>query len=74
MTDDEKTPARQVIADYVQAHFRYFRTAEGAVHAQKNGHPVARPLRSQGTTAEAETLRHAPLLFAAGVAPRVVTE
>ncbi|SFT27425.1 hypothetical protein SAMN04487982_112258 [Streptomyces sp. ok210] len=50
MSDDDKTPAREVIADYTQAHFRYFRTAEGTMYAQKNGHPVARPIRSQGTT------------------------
>ncbi|KIQ62001.1 ATP-binding protein [Kitasatospora griseola] len=50
MGDDEKNPAREVIADYAQAHFRYFRTADGAVYAQKLGHPVARPIRSQGTT------------------------
>ncbi|MEV6757356.1 ATP-binding protein [Streptomyces sp. NPDC051214] len=50
MSDDEKNPARKVIADYAQAHFRYFRTADGTVYAQKNGHPVARPIRSQGTT------------------------
>ncbi|MGW8542235.1 ATP-binding protein [Streptomyces albidoflavus] len=50
MTDEDKTPAREVIADYAQAHFRYFRTADGTVYAQKNGHPVARPIRSQGTS------------------------
>src|SRR5690606_37800184 len=50
MTDDDKTPAREVITDYAQAHFRYFRTADGTVYAQRNGHPVARPIRSQGTT------------------------
>lgn len=50
MSDDEKNPARAVITDYAQAHFRYFRTAEGTVYAQRNGHPVARPIRSQGTT------------------------
>ncbi len=50
MSDDEKNPAREVITDYAQAHFRYFRTADGTVYAQKNGHPVARPIRSQGTT------------------------
>ncbi|GGV01919.1 ATP-binding protein [Kitasatospora herbaricolor] len=50
MAEDEKNPARQVIADYAQAHFRYFRTADGTVYAQRNGHPVARPIRSQGTT------------------------
>ncbi|MGW0694645.1 hypothetical protein [Streptomyces sp. NPDC002738] len=50
MSDDEKIPAREIIADYAQTHFRYFRTAEGTVYAQKNGHPVARPIRSQGTT------------------------
>ncbi|TSB43316.1 ATP-binding protein [Streptomyces benahoarensis] len=50
MSEDEKTPAREIITDYAQAHFRYFRTVDGTVYAQKNGHPVARPIRSQGTT------------------------
>ncbi|MGW6461100.1 ATP-binding protein [Streptomyces sp. NPDC055078] len=50
MSDDEKTPAREIITDYAQTHFRYFRTADGTVYAQRNGHPVARPIRSQGTT------------------------
>ncbi|WP_326778535.1 ATP-binding protein [Streptomyces sp. NBC_01445] len=50
MADDDKTPAREVITDYAQEHFRYFRTPDGTVYAQKNGHPVARPIRSQGTT------------------------
>ncbi|MEU6755423.1 ATP-binding protein [Streptomyces sp. NPDC046685] len=50
MADEDKNPARQIITDYAQAHFRYFRTTEGTVYAQKNGHPVARPIRSQGTT------------------------
>ncbi|MFJ5287818.1 ATP-binding protein [Streptomyces sp. NPDC088348] len=50
MAEDEKTPAREIITDYAQAHFRYFRTPDGTVYAQKNGHPVARPIRSQGTT------------------------
>ncbi|MFJ9249939.1 ATP-binding protein [Streptomyces sp. NPDC101776] len=50
MADEEQSPARKVITDYAQAHFRYFRTADGTVYAQKNGHPVARPIRSQGTT------------------------
>ncbi|WP_042430221.1 hypothetical protein [Streptacidiphilus anmyonensis] len=50
MSDDDKTPARDIIADYARAHFRYFRTADGTVFAQRNGHPVARPIRSQGTT------------------------
>ncbi|MGW1554488.1 ATP-binding protein, partial [Streptomyces sp. NPDC002346] len=50
MSEDDKNPAREVIADYAQAHFRYFRTADGTVYAQRNGHPVARPMRSQGTT------------------------
>lgn len=50
MSDDDKTPAREVIADYAQANFSYFRTADGTVYAQRNGHPVARPIRSQGTT------------------------
>ncbi|MFF5716493.1 ATP-binding protein [Streptomyces buecherae] len=50
MSEDEKTPAREVITDYAQAQFRYFRTVDGTVYAQRNGHPVARPIRSQGTT------------------------
>lgn len=50
MSEDEKNPAREVITEYAQSHFRYFRTADGTVYAQKNGHPVARPIRSQGTT------------------------
>ncbi|WP_327355020.1 ATP-binding protein [Streptomyces sp. NBC_01304] len=50
MEDDDKNPARKVIADYAQERFRYFRTAEGTVYAQRKGHPVARPIRSQGTT------------------------
>ncbi|MFE7948401.1 ATP-binding protein [Streptomyces sp. NPDC057426] len=50
MADDEKNPARAIITDYAQTHFRYFRTADGTVYAQRNGHPVARPIRSQGTT------------------------
>ncbi|NJA56265.1 ATP-binding protein [Streptomyces sp. NEAU-H3] len=50
MSEEEKTPAREVITDYAQSHFRYFRTADGTVYAQRNGHPVARPIRSQGTT------------------------
>ncbi|MFF1411169.1 ATP-binding protein [Streptomyces sp. NPDC058289] len=50
MPEDEKNPARQIITDYAQDHFRYFRTTEGTVYAQRNGHPVARPIRSQGTT------------------------
>src|SRR5690242_20118861 len=50
MADEEQSPARKVITVYAQAHFRYFRTADGTVYAQRNGHPVARPIRSQGTT------------------------
>ncbi|MEV6543418.1 ATP-binding protein [Streptomyces sp. NPDC051665] len=50
MSEDDKNPAREVIATYAQERFRYFRTAEGTVYAQKNGHPVARPIRSQGTS------------------------
>ncbi|NNJ03032.1 ATP-binding protein [Streptomyces sp. PKU-MA01144] len=50
MSEDEKTPAREVITEYAQTHFRYFRTTEGTVYAQRKGHPVARPIRSQGTT------------------------
>ncbi|MER7577419.1 ATP-binding protein, partial [Streptomyces sp. NPDC126514] len=50
MSDDEKDPARKVITDYAQSHFRYFRTVDGTVYAQRTGHPVARPIRSQGTS------------------------
>ncbi|WP_274914345.1 ATP-binding protein [Streptomyces sp. WZ-12] len=50
MAEEDKTPARAIITDYAQAHFRYFRTVDGTVYAQRNGHPVARPIRSQGTT------------------------
>ncbi|MDT0380604.1 ATP-binding protein [Streptomyces sp. DSM 42041] len=50
MSEEEKTPAREVITEYAQEHFRYFRTGDGTVYAQKKGHPVARPIRSQGTT------------------------
>ncbi|MFG3254959.1 ATP-binding protein [Streptomyces sp. NPDC048172] len=50
MSEDDKPPAREVITDYAQSHFRYFRTVDGMVYAQRNGHPVARPIRSQGTT------------------------
>ncbi|MFD4303464.1 ATP-binding protein [Streptomyces albidoflavus] len=50
MSEDEKTPAREIITEYAQSHFRYFRTADGTVYAQRTGHPVARPIRSQGTT------------------------
>ncbi|MER7968544.1 ATP-binding protein [Streptomyces sp. NPDC096080] len=50
MSDGDKNSGREVITAYAQEHFRYFRTADGTVYAQKNGHPVARPIRSQGTT------------------------
>ncbi|MFD5555681.1 ATP-binding protein [Streptomyces sp. NPDC127068] len=50
MSEDEKTPAREIITDYAQRNFQYFRTADGTVFAQRNGHPVARPIRSQGTS------------------------
>jgi energy-coupling factor transporter ATP-binding protein EcfA2 len=50
VSEDEKNPGRKVITDYAQANFRYFRTVDGTVYAQRNGHPVARPMRSQGTT------------------------
>lgn len=50
MDDDEKTPAREVVAEYARRRFRYFRTADGTVYAQRKGHPVARPIRSQGTS------------------------
>ncbi|MBT2472937.1 ATP-binding protein [Streptomyces sp. ISL-66] len=50
MADDEKSSGREIITGYAQQNFRYFRTADGTVYAQKNGHPVARPIRSQGTS------------------------
>ncbi|MFI5616708.1 ATP-binding protein [Streptomyces sp. NPDC051567] len=50
MSDDDKTSGREVITGYAQQNFRYFRTADGTVYAQKNRHPVARPIRSQGTS------------------------
>ncbi|MFJ6481910.1 ATP-binding protein [Streptomyces sp. NPDC091682] len=50
MPDDEKPSGREIITGYAQDNFRYFRTADGTVYAQKNGHPVARPIRSQGTS------------------------
>ncbi|WP_327265285.1 ATP-binding protein [Streptomyces sp. NBC_01232] len=50
MPDDEKASGREVITGYAQQNFRYFRTADGTVFAQKNCHPVARPIRSQGTS------------------------
>ncbi|MFB6621680.1 ATP-binding protein [Streptomyces sp. NPDC056374] len=50
MAEDEKNPAREVITNYAQANFRYFRTADGTVYAQRNSQPIARPIRSQGTT------------------------
>ncbi|OIV37877.1 ATP-binding protein [Mangrovactinospora gilvigrisea] len=50
MAEEEKASGREIIADYAREHFRYFRTADGTVYAQRNGHPVARPIRSQGTT------------------------
>ncbi|MCX4827845.1 ATP-binding protein [Streptomyces sp. NBC_01016] len=50
MSEDDKTPARAVITDYAKTHFRYFRTADGTVYAQQKGHPIARPIRSQGTS------------------------
>ncbi|WP_432107889.1 ATP-binding protein [Streptomyces sp. AA1529] len=49
MAEDDKPPARQIITDYAQEHFLYFRTADGTVYAQKKGRPIARPIRSQGT-------------------------
>ena len=48
--DDDETPARDRITEYAQQHFRYFRTADGTVYAQRHGHPVARPIRSQGVS------------------------
>ncbi|MFJ8697260.1 ATP-binding protein [Streptomyces roseolilacinus] len=50
MSEDDKTPAREIITGYAQQHFRYFRTADGTVYAQRIGQPIARPIRSQGTT------------------------
>jgi hypothetical protein len=48
--DDDQAPARDRIMEYAQHRFRYFRTVSGTVYAQRHGHPVARPIRAQGTT------------------------
>jgi hypothetical protein len=47
---DDKTPAREIIAEYALRHFNYFRTPSGTAYAQRLDSPIARPLRSQGTT------------------------
>src|SRR5687767_9644824 len=47
---EDKTPAREIIAEYARDHFHYFRTSSGTAYAQRIGSPIARPLRSQGTT------------------------
>lgn len=48
--EEDKTPAREIIAEYALGHFNYFRTASGTAYAQRLGNPIARPLRSQGST------------------------
>ncbi|MDT0307189.1 ATP-binding protein [Streptomyces sp. DSM 44917] len=45
---DEKSAVREVIAKYAMEHFAYFRTPDGTPYAQRIGHPIARPLKSQG--------------------------
>src|SRR5690606_18948652 len=45
---EDKTPARERITEYALEHFRYFRTPDGSPYAQRMGHPIARPLKSQG--------------------------
>ncbi|WP_329404995.1 ATP-binding protein [Streptomyces melanogenes] len=47
---EDKTPAREIIVEYAQRHFLYFRTPEGTPYAQRIGHPVARPMKSQGVS------------------------
>ncbi|MFD4764284.1 ATP-binding protein [Streptomyces sp. NPDC058439] len=47
-SSEDKTPAREIIVEYAQQHFHYFRTPEGTPYAQRFGHPVARPMKSQG--------------------------
>ena len=48
MSEDDKQPVREVIAQYALEHFEYFRTPDGTPYAQRTGHPIARPLKSQG--------------------------
>lgn len=48
-SDDDKQPVRELIAQYALEHFHYFRTPDGTAYAQRIGHPIARPLKSQGT-------------------------
>ncbi|MFG2733937.1 ATP-binding protein [Streptomyces harbinensis] len=45
---DDKQSARELIAKYALEHFEYFRTPDGTPYAQRAGHPVARPMKSQG--------------------------
>jgi hypothetical protein len=47
---EEKTPAREIIAEYAQDHFCYIRTPESVTYAHRSGHPIARPMRSQGVS------------------------
>ena len=49
-SDEDKTPAREIIAEYAQEHFHYFRNSDGVPFAQRNGSPIARPLKSQGVS------------------------
>lgn len=50
MSDEEKTPGRQVVIEFAQSHYHYFRTSEGSPYAVRRGSSIARPIRSQGTT------------------------
>lgn len=50
MSDDDKTPGREIIAEYARANYHYFRTTDGTPYALRRGSAVARPLRSQGAT------------------------
>ncbi len=48
--EEDKTPAREIIAEYALDHFHYFRTSSGTAYALRKGSPIARPLRSQGAS------------------------
>ncbi|MFF4821344.1 ATP-binding protein, partial [Kitasatospora sp. NPDC001309] len=48
-SDEDKTPAREKIVEYAQGLYDYFRTPGGVIYAQRTGHPVARPMKAQGS-------------------------
>lgn len=50
MSDDEKIPGREIIAEFARAAYLYFRTPDGTPYAVRRGSSVARPMRSQGST------------------------